>query len=93
MFSSPHGLSIHQSRAHKSQNLVSQLVDKVIDDGLMEAISLILFGTEDHWREISIAMNKKNKECFEKREIAGNVSYPFHRIVSGFGKKEFMNRQ
>ena len=134
VFSSPHGLSIHQSRAHKSQNLVSQLVDKVIDDGLMEvssqvqansngnqvqlqdyinkifpgavirrvvgdgacgprAISLIFFGTEDHWREISIAMNKQNKECFEKREIAGNVFYPFHRIVSGVGKKEFMNRQ
>ena len=133
VFSSSHGLSIHQSRAHKSQILAAQIAVKAKDDGLVEvsqdqdnsnggqvklvdyigkkfpgavikrvtgdgacgprAISLILFGTEDHWREISIAMNKMNREAFEKQEIAGSVSYPFHRIVSGVGKKEFFSRQ
>ena len=133
-FVNAHGLKIHVSRIHKSQNIVKQRDDKVIDDDMKasskpltskvshdkgkirvdkfindrgavlkrvvgdgacapRAISLILFGTENHWRVIATAMNKKNRESFVEREIVGNVFYPFQRIVSGVGRKEFNNRE
>ena len=52
-----------------------------------------MFDTENEWRLISRAMNKKMMESFYSQESEGTVFYPFDRKVSGVGTKKFNNRQ
>ena len=53
-----HGPSIHQSRAHKSQDLVSELVDKVIDDGLMGVSSQVQANSNGKQVQLEDYINK-----------------------------------
>ena len=68
-------------------------IRSVMADGacLPRAISFICFGTEQHWKILAKAINKKTIELFES--LKEYLSFPLVRKVSGKeGETEFKNK-
>ena len=69
-------------------------IKSVLGDGacLPRAISLTCFGTEDHWKIIARALNKKMIELFES--MKDFIIFPLRRKVGGKNEEiEFQNKE